>query len=103
MCSHNWVVDRIRVLYEDASYEDIPATICSTDNPESRLIAVEELNLAIRLAIDHQKPQQAVAIKSLVSGDTDNYADAARAAGITQVQLHRAIKRIKQRIDSITA
>lgn len=103
MRSHNWVIDRIRVLYEDASYENIPVTVCSADNPESRLIVVEKLNLAVRLAVEHQKPQQAVAIKSLVSGDTDNHADAARAAGITQVQLHRAIKRIKQKIDSLTA
>lgn len=103
MNNHNWVTGRIITLYCDAEYIDIHATVLSSDDPESRIIAAEELNLAITLANRGLKPKQAAAICLLATGKAINHADAARQAGITQVQLHRAIKWLKQRLESLSA
>ena len=103
MRNHNWVTDRIYTLYCDAEYIDIPETVCFGDNPESRLIAAEVVNLVITLANKGLKPKQAAAIRLLVAGYAENHADAARQAGITEIQLHRAIKWLKQRLESLSA
>lgn len=103
MNNHNWVTGRIITLYRDVEYTDIPETIISSDDPESRLIAAEDLNLSITLANRCLKPKQAAAICLLATGKASNHADAARQAGITEVQLHRAIKWLKQRLESLSA
>lgn len=103
MNNHNWVTDRINTLYRDAEYIDIPETVLYSDDIESRLIAAEEVNLLITLANRGLKPKQAAAICLLATGKAVNHADAARQAGITQVQLHRAIKWLKQRLESLSA
>jgi hypothetical protein len=103
MRNHNWVTDRIYLLYCDVQYKEIPEAVCSLDNPEDRLIAAEELNLAITLANRCFKPKQAAAICLLATGKASNHADAARMAGITQNQLHRATKWLRHQIDSQSA
>lgn len=103
MRNHNWVTDRICTLYSDARCEELDEVVCSTSTPEARLIVAEELWLTIFLANKHLKPQLAKAIGMLATGKAINHADAARMAGITQTQLHRAIKWLRQQIDSKSA
>lgn len=103
MNNHNWVTDRINTLYRDAEYIDIPETVLYSDDIESRLIAAEEIDLAITQANRCLKPKQAAAICLLATGKAINHADAARQAGITRVQLHRAVKWLRQRIDLLSA
>jgi DNA-directed RNA polymerase specialized sigma24 family protein len=101
---HNWVEERIQLLYEDAAlFEYFKEVAFSADDPESRLIASEELNLAITLTNRCLKPKQAAAISLLATGKASNHADAARMAGITQTQLHRAIKWLKNQLESLAA
>jgi len=103
MNNHNWVTGRIITLYRDAEYIDIPDTVLSSNDLESRLMAAEEVNLVITLANRCLKPKQAAAICLLATGKAINHADAARQAGITKVQLHRTIKWLRQRIDLLSA
>lgn len=103
MNNHNWVTNRICLLYCDAEYIEIPETVFFGNDPESRLIAAEEVNLVITLANRGLEPKQAAAICLLATGKAINHADAARQVGITQVQLHRAIKWLKQRLESLSA
>jgi len=103
MDNHNWVTDRISMLYCDVLYDEIDVVVCISSTPEDRLIAAEELGLAICLANKYLRPKIAKAISMLVTGKAINHADAARMAGITQTQLHRAIKWLRQQIDSKSA
>lgn len=103
MDAQNWIDERLAVLYEDAQYECVSNIKCHRMDPEAVIIAVEQRNLVSRLAWESLQHSQASAIEMMLSGEAGSQAAAARDAGITQVQLHRAIKRIKQKIDSLTA
>ena len=92
-----WVEDRLGVLYHDAVLvdpADLHCAAASNNTPESELLRAEQRHLAVRLAIEILRHDDAAAVLSIVHGDADSGAAAARAAGITEVRLHRAIRRL---------
>lgn len=97
----NWVVDRLCVLYSDAIGISASHMSClaGCETPESLLLLEEQRGLVAQAARDGLRPAAAAAISKILTGEADSAAAAARAAGITEVSLHRAIRRLARALE----